>query len=54
MYFLIFLTVLGLLMIFMGLSQSIPKALVFGIIVLLTAFAFVLQMVNERNKKKQK
>lgn len=53
MYFLIFLAVLGLLMIFMGFSQSMTKAIIFGVIILLTVFVFILQMVNERNKNRQ-
>lgn len=52
LYFLIFLLVLGGLMIRMGIYQAMPKAIFFGVFIILTAFIFVLQMVNERNKHK--
>ena len=52
-YFLIFLLVLGGLMIRMGIYQAMPKAIFFGVFIILTAFIFVLQMVNNRNKEKK-
>lgn len=39
-------------MIRMGIYQAMPNAIFFGVFIILTAFIFVLQMVNNRNKKK--
>ena len=53
LYFLIFLLILGGLMIRMGIYQAMPNAIFFGAFIILTAFIFVLQMINNRNKRKE-
>lgn len=54
LYLLLFCVILGIAMILMGLFQKISMAVFFGIVLLLTAFVFVLQMVNGRNENKEK